>query len=147
MTSSSVLYSHLHAAQARFNNAHAWCPQPNMGGQCDCPQNRFCNVFFYRRAQSFAKNSKMCKTLTDCKLPASCDKPTYGDWLQVDLGRTRVVCGVATQGKDGVRDWASFYFVKLSRDGKGWYDYKENGTRKASCGCFIYSIDHLFNCA
>ena len=53
------------------------------------------------------------------------------DWLQVDLGKTFLVCGVATQGDaeyDLVISWVTAFKLSYSSAGNTWTTYKdENG--------------------
>ena len=55
-----------------------------------------------------------------------------GEWLQVDLGKVFLVCGVATQGDssyDPSDEWVTDFKLAYSHDGKTWSTYKD-GNRK-----------------
>ena len=49
------------------------------------------------------------------------------DWLQVDFNRTMQVCGVATQGDNGLgeRQWVTDFKLSFSSDGNTWTTYTE----------------------
>ena len=47
------------------------------------------------------------------------------DWLQVDLGRTIEVCGVATQGDRNGNEWTTYFKMSYSYDGASWTTYKD----------------------
>ncbi|XP_078353452.1 uncharacterized protein LOC144638135 [Oculina patagonica] len=50
------------------------------------------------------------------------------DWLQVDLGKTFRVCGVASQGDRNGNEWVTDFKLSYSSDGIVWTPYKdENG--------------------
>jgi hypothetical protein len=52
-------------------------------------------------------------------------------WLQVDMTRSAVVTGVATQGRhDAHERWTKTYQLVFSDDGVTWTPYKEDGTVK-----------------
>jgi hypothetical protein len=53
------------------------------------------------------------------------------DYLQIDLGEERIVCGVATQGNRNNYEWVTQYKLRFSMDGSDWDTYKENGKDKA----------------
>ena len=63
---------------------------------------------------------------------AWCAKTNAGnDWLQIDMGTVKYVCGVGLQGKEeGTDEWTKTYKVGLSVDGTTWTPYKENGQEK-----------------
>ena len=52
------------------------------------------------------------------------------DYLQVDLGQSVTVSGLATQGDPSASSWVSEYYIKYSRDSTTWYEYKESGQTK-----------------
>ena len=54
---------------------------------------------------------------------------TGTDYLQVDMGLTRSICAVATQGKKN-GSYVTSYKLKLSTDGAYWTTYKENNVDK-----------------
>ena len=47
------------------------------------------------------------------------------DWLQVDLGKTFQVCGVATQGDRDGNEWVTDFKVSHSSDGNTWKSFKD----------------------
>ena len=47
------------------------------------------------------------------------------DWLQVDLGTTFQVCGIATQGDRNGNEWVTAFKLSYSSDGNGWTPYKD----------------------
>ena len=51
-------------------------------------------------------------------------------WLQVDLGSSRNITQLATQGRNGKSHWVSNYKVKYSGDGTSFHCYQEHGTDK-----------------
>ena len=46
------------------------------------------------------------------------------DWLQVDLGTTILVCGVASQGDRNGNEWVTAFKLSYSSDGNVWTPYK-----------------------
>ena len=55
------------------------------------------------------------------------------DWLQVDLGETVQLCGVATQGNRKGSDWTTNFKLSYSSDGSNWTTYKDtNGLAEVS---------------
>ena len=50
-----------------------------------------------------------------------------GEWLQIDLGKERVVTKLATQGRFQHTQWVKSYKILFSSDGTTWKEYKENG--------------------
>ena len=46
------------------------------------------------------------------------------DWLQIDLGTTRQICGVATQGDNQNDSWVITFKLSFSTDEGGWTFYK-----------------------
>ena len=53
-------------------------------------------------------------------------------WLQIDLGNSRFVCAIATQGFDGsALEWTTKYKLNISLDNRKWQVYQERGTDKA----------------
>ncbi|KAL9970494.1 hypothetical protein ACROYT_G022879 [Oculina patagonica] len=63
-----------------------------------------------------------------------CPRPPYSgtDYLQVDMGTVRSVCGVATQGGGGHSEWTTRYKIYISINGVTWNAYKENNVVKVS---------------
>ena len=55
------------------------------------------------------------------------------DFLEVDMGAVRSVCGVATQGQaSSHRDWTKSFKLSLSENGINWTTYKDNGNETVS---------------
>ena len=52
------------------------------------------------------------------------------DYLQVDMGEVRSVCGVATQGMRGSSFWTTSYKLQLSTNGITWNTYNETNIEK-----------------
>ena len=65
------------------------------------------------------------------------------DYLQVDLGEVRFLCGVATQGLQGKSAWTTSYKLQLSTDGITWNTYKETNIEKVRRE--LYVIDVFMN--
>ena len=55
------------------------------------------------------------------------------DWLQVDFGRTALVCAVATQGDTYGIEWVIAFSLSFSSDGASWvYSKDSQGNKTAS---------------
>ena len=56
-----------------------------------------------------------------------CAQSPFGnqDWLQVDLGKTVDICGVATQGDKANVGWVTHFKLSHSLDGSGWTTYRD----------------------
>lgn len=64
------------------------------------------------------------------------------DWLQVDFGRTSLVCAVATQGDTDGDEWVIDFSLSFSLDGTSWeYSKDPHGNKKAS----LYFLDSCFD--
>lgn len=62
---------------------------------------------------------------------ASKDNKDPDDYLQIDLGRLYMVCGVRTQGTAYSHlEWVTTFKLRFSLDGLQWVTYKENGKDK-----------------
>ena len=61
---------------------------------------------------------------------------TGTDYLQVDMGVTRSICAVATQGKKN-GSYVTSYKLKLSSDGVHWTTYKENNVDKVCISQYL----------
>ena len=60
------------------------------------------------------------------------------DWLQVDFGRTALVCAVATQGHTNGNEWVIAFSLSFSSDGASWvYSKDSHGNKTASLWHFI----------
>ena len=55
------------------------------------------------------------------------------DWLQVDLGKTFQVCGVATQGNrdENENEWVTDFTLSHSSDGNNWTPCLTKSNEKA----------------
>ena len=60
----------------------------------------------------------------------SARKNDQNQWIQVDLGRTETVTGVATQGRRNARQWVKTYSLSHSLDGKTFETCKVTGKDK-----------------
>ena len=49
----------------------------------------------------------------------------HNQWLQVDLGRTMKITGIATQGRQDLDEWVTAYWVLHSMDGVGFVRIKD----------------------
>ena len=49
------------------------------------------------------------------------------EWLQIDLGKTFQICGVATQGNgiSAYDEYVTYFKLSYSPDGSGWTTYKQ----------------------
>ena len=54
------------------------------------------------------------------------------DYLQIDLLYEYVICGVATQGANGINEWTTKYKIRLSMDGTTMVTYQENNVERVS---------------
>ena len=48
-------------------------------------------------------------------------------WLQVDIGISKKVTHLATQGRNGIDQWVTSYKVEYSTDGVSFQPYRERG--------------------
>ena len=57
-----------------------------------------------------------------------------GQYLQIDLGKERVVNKIATQGKSAtvLLQWVTSYKLLFSSDGAKWKEYENNGVVKVN---------------
>lgn len=59
----------------------------------------------------------------------SARKNNHNQWLQVDLGRSMKITGIATQGRYDADQWVTAYYLYYSSDGinfakvKHWWNY------------------------
>ena len=53
-----------------------------------------------------------------------------GQWLQIDLGKEKLLTKLATQGSPSFDQWVRSYKILFSSDGTSWKEYKENGVVK-----------------
>ena len=55
-----------------------------------------------------------------------------GEWLQIDLGKEKLLTKLATQGRPSFDHWVRSYKILFSLDGTNWKEYKENGVVKVT---------------
>ena len=55
-----------------------------------------------------------------------------GEFLQIDLGKERVVNKLATQGRPIYNQWVTSYKLMFSSDGAKWNEYQNNGVLKVN---------------
>ena len=55
-----------------------------------------------------------------------------GQYLQIDLGKERVVNKIATQGRPSYDQWVTSYKLLFSSDGAKWNEYQNNGVVKVN---------------
>ena len=55
-----------------------------------------------------------------------------GQYLQIDLGKERVVNKIATQGRPSSDQWVTTYKLLFSSDGAKWKEYQNNGAVKVN---------------
>ncbi|XP_044163282.1 retinoschisin-like [Acropora millepora] len=60
----------------------------------------------------------------------SAHKNAIGEYLQIDLGKERVVNKIATQGRASANQWVTSYNLLFSSDGANWNEYQNNGVVK-----------------
>ena len=53
-------------------------------------------------------------------------------YLQIDLGKERVVNKIATQGKATLDEWVTSYKLLFSSDGANWNEYQNNSAAKVN---------------
>ena len=61
-----------------------------------------------------------------------CPKTSISEYLQIDMGRDRCVCGVATQETKEKQLTSSYKIRFFSSDGATWKTYKENKSEKVN---------------
>ena len=59
----------------------------------------------------------------------------FNEYLQIDVGETRLVCAVVTQGYSLGPNFVTRYKIKYSEDGTEWQTVKEDGADKV-CSAF-----------
>ena len=57
---------------------------------------------------------------------------TIGEYLQIDLGKERVVNKIATQGRPSFDQWVTSYKLIFSLDEANWNEYQNNGVVKVN---------------
>ena len=55
-----------------------------------------------------------------------------GQYLQIDLGKERVVNKIATQGRPSADQWVTSYKLLFSSDGANWNKYLNDGVVKVN---------------
>ncbi|XP_067022555.1 lactadherin-like [Acropora muricata] len=60
----------------------------------------------------------------------SAQQNAIGEYLQIDLGKERVVNKIATQGRPSGDQWVTSYKLLFSSDGANWNEYQNNGVVK-----------------
>ena len=55
-----------------------------------------------------------------------------GQYLQIDLGKERVVDKIATQGRPSSDQWVTTYKLLFSSDGANWNEYQNDGVVKVN---------------
>ena len=55
-----------------------------------------------------------------------------GEYLQIDLGKERVVNKIATQGRPSYDQWVTSYKLLFSSNGAKWNEYQNNGVVKVN---------------
>ena len=70
-------------------------------------------------------------------------------WLQADLGSSKHVTQLATQGRNAYDQWVTSYKVEYSSDGTSFHCYQEDGTDKVwerTYTCFAHhSVNMLLS--
>jgi len=59
------------------------------------------------------------------------------EFLEIDLGSTKHLCGVSTQGSNVFDDWLTKYLVRYSSDGISWTKIFVDGQEKVRFTCLI----------
>ena len=68
----------------------------------------------------------------------------HNQWLQIDMGRSMKVTGIATQGRQDADQWVTAYYIYVSSDGvnfakvKHWWNYV-----KVECCRLFISLRYL----
>ncbi|CAH3146999.1 unnamed protein product [Porites lobata] len=73
------------------------------------------------------------------RIGAWCATDRENQWLRVDLGKTRKIRAIATQGRDVFHEHVKEYKLAFSNDGSNFEVYKENGNERN----FIGNCDHF----
>ena len=67
------------------------------------------------------------------------------EWLEVDLGRTTEIIGVATQGNNNNDDnwpaWVKKFKLSYSSDGNSWTTYSYDGSEMVSPVILVNKLD------
>ena len=62
------------------------------------------------------------------------------DYLQVDMGEVRFLCGVATQGLQESSAWTTSYKLQLSTNGTAWNIYRETNIEKVRRELYVIDV-------
>ena len=62
----------------------------------------------------------------------SARQSAIGEYLQIDLGKERVVNKIAPQGRPLVDQWVKSYKLLFSTDGANWNEFQNNGVVKVN---------------
>ena len=62
----------------------------------------------------------------------SAPQNAIGEFLQIDLGKERVVNKIATQGRPSYDQWVTSYKLLFSSNGAKWNEYQNNGVVKVN---------------
>ena len=63
-----------------------------------------------------------------------------GQYLQIDLGKERVVSKITTQGRPLRDQWVTSYKLLFSSDGVKWNEYQNDGVVKVNA---VKDLEHL----
>ena len=69
-----------------------------------------------------------------------CPSGDHGEWLQVDLGVSRLVSGIVMQGRADLGHWVRTYMVQYNRDGSSyssWHFVKERNQMYDAVSMFV----------
>jgi hypothetical protein len=67
-----------------------------------------------------------CQTPTLDSNAAWCSGSSNSGWIQIDLGRTRIVKGFVTQGNPTRAEWVTGYTITYSLDNSAWSTFANN---------------------
>ena len=70
-----------------------------------------------------------------------------GQWWQMDVGSTRQIGGVVTQGRTGNSQYVKSYKVKVSSDGSTWADVDGGATFTANSAADDEKVENMFSSA
>ena len=122
------------------------CSRPfGLGWDRKLSDKSFTASSFYRIGEwnASADNARlyMEDDFTSFRIGAWCSKypPKQGEWLKIDLGRTRKITAVATQGRFRYYEHVKTFKLSYSRDGRRWRFCVENGRAKEFKG----NCDHV----
>ena len=67
-----------------------------------------------------------------------------GQWWQMDLGKTKVISGVVTQGRTSHNQYVRSYKVQTSSDGSSWADVDNGKTVTANTAASNAKVENRF---